>query len=187
MTPVPKANPEASFRTGHFEPLSETPSERATCPRVHREAPRVIIPGSLRMRHVSPEDPECAASDTSSRELSECDATLPEAPECAESPANDIYSGCPRMRHVSPEAPSAPQASRKLPSASRAQRVIIAPEASERDTCPRVPLPGDLPRILPSPPRGRAPRAPPGSSPSGPSPENPLPRALGEYATCPRE
>src|SRR6266540_5918646 len=67
------------------KPLSESPSEHDTCPRVpepqdsrkpprrnppgssrvHREAQRVILPGSLRMRHVSPEDSECAASDTS--------------------------------------------------------------------------------------------------------------------------
>src|SRR6266540_871683 len=207
MTPVPKANPEASFGTGHFEPLSETPSERATCPRVHREAPRVIIPGSLRMHHVSPED-------------SECDATLPEAPECAESPANDIYSGCPRMRHVSPEAPSAPQASRKLPSASRAPRVTpprkppnATPvpecltlnqirEPCEYDACPedtlagsssgcsrashvslvaepREPLPGAL-RV------GRAPSAPPGSSPSALAREPRTERLPGHSASTPR-
>src|SRR6266508_3975995 len=64
-------------------------------PRVHREAPRVIIPGSPRMRHVSPEDSECAA-------------TLPEAPECVASPASDTSpeasecDTCPRVPNPKP-------------------------------------------------------------------------------------
>src|SRR5438105_7962951 len=56
-----------------------------------------------------------------------------------------------------------------------------------RHLSPSTP-PGDLPRMLPSPPRvprGRGERAPPGSSPSGPRPESPS-RELSEWA-APRE
>src|SRR5438132_6340357 len=98
------------------------------------------------------------------------------------------------MRHMSPEAPSAPQASRKLPSASRAPRVTPprqppnatpVPECLTRKPHPealrvRHVFPSTQPGELPGCSRarhvsrvGRAPRAPPGSSPSGPCPENP--------------
>ena len=82
------------------KPLSESPSERDTCPRVPKpqaspeaskfaatlpEAPECTLKpsernyhGSLRMRHVSPEESECAVSKTS--------------------------SGCLRARHLSPSA-----------------------------------------------------------------------------------
>src|SRR5438105_12575717 len=46
------------------------------------------------------------------------------------------------MRHVSPKESECTVSSfRKHPSAPRIQRVIFTPEASERDTCPRVPNP----------------------------------------------
>src|SRR6266508_6231850 len=92
MTPIPKANPEASFGTGHFEPLSETPSERATCPRVHRDAQRVTLPRKPASATRVPSTPTLR--------------TLPEAPECVASPANDNCPGCPRMRHLSPSIPA---------------------------------------------------------------------------------
>src|SRR6266540_4409690 len=107
-----------------------------------------------------------------------------------------------------PNAPRVPGSSECAASLPEAPECVASPasdtspEASECDTCPRVPNPKPNPgalrvrrvsrghsrwellRMLPSQPRvprGRAPRAPPGSSPSGPSPERPS-RELSECA-----
>src|SRR6266508_1831949 len=89
--------------------------------------------------------------------------TLPEASECAASPTSDTSPGSLRVRHVS-----------RVPKPGESLRV--SPELA---TCPRVPKPQTTSESPPSKPR--VPRTlSPGLSPGDH-------RALGEYATCPRE
>src|SRR6266508_3191610 len=89
MTLVPKASPKASFGTCHPETPFRTHLRSTThvseCAASLPEAPECTMKpsernyhGSLRMRHVSPEESECAVSKTS--------------------------SGCLRARHLSPGA-----------------------------------------------------------------------------------
>src|SRR6266508_3686976 len=102
----------------HLEapPPFRIPSEHAACPesfRSHREAlpsaPFEAFAGTF--FGVFRRRPRAPSAD---------DASPSGSPRVYREAPRVIIPGSPRMRHVSPEAPSAPQASRKKPSASRA-------------------------------------------------------------------
>src|SRR6266508_57151 len=186
---LPSAPFEAFAGTffGVFRRRPRAPSANDASP---SGSPRVIIPGSPRMRHVSPEAPSAPQA---SRKLPSASraprVTPPRQPPNAtpvpEYPARDFLRMSPRMPPV-PECLTR----KPHPEALRVRHVFPSTQPGELPGCsraghvsrvaePREPLPGAL-RV------SRAPRTPPGTLRVPPAREPRTERPPGHSASAPR-